>query len=449
MTKTSDGGHAHGGHARGGHAHGGHAHGGDGDDAKAPAPAPRPELTAGSGRGKWIHFDAPSGIAGDMTVAALLDLGVPLSVVEGAVAAVGIPGVSVQAQAVFRGAIAATSFVVHPTPEDRERTLGEILALLDASGLEAGVCDLSKRIFMRLGRAEAKVHRIALMDVAFHEVGAVDAIVDIVGAAACIDYLGAEVSASPLPVGRGFVECRHGILPLPAPATLECLTGVPTYDGGIDAELVTPTGAAIISTVAREFCRFPSWTPEAIGWGAGTRKLADRPNALRAILGFRGTGPHVNPGTHAVLEANMDDATGEVIGHAVEVLLAAGALDVWINSVTMKKGRPGLVLHALARLDEAESVAATMLRETPSIGVRWSAYCRLERPRRQIQVTTPFGEVSVKVSSGPFGPAEIKPEFDRCAELAAAAGVPVRSVIQSAFDAAIAAAGADSDESFD
>ncbi len=422
-----------------GHSHG-HAHGGHGQDGEGPVGAAalsRPDLDELAGRDRWLHFDAPSGIAGDMTVAALVNLGVPFDIVTAAVAKVAPANVSVQVEAVFRGAIAATAFRVRPPAEDRERTLGEILQLLEGSALDHEVLDLAKRIFLRLGHAEAKVHQIELMDVAFHEVGAMDAIVDIVGAAACLRYLGGSVSASPLPVGRGFVECRHGVLPLPAPATLECLTGVPTYDGGVDAELVTPTGAAIISTVATEFCRFPSWTPERVGWGAGSRLLPDRPNALRVILGSRsGSAADVQAGTHVVVEANLDDATGELVGHAMNALLRAGALDVWVTPSTMKKGRPGLVLHGLAPLDQAEALAATMLKETPSIGVRWSVHSRLERPRAILHVDTRFGSVPVKVSAGPHGPPEIKPEFDVCANLAADCGVSVREVIRSALDAA-------------
>ncbi|MEZ4224128.1 MAG: nickel pincer cofactor biosynthesis protein LarC [Polyangiaceae bacterium] len=428
-------GHGHGDHGHGhgdhGHGHGGHGHGDHGEGGAGRA-LTRPDLPAGAGRGKLLHLDLPSGIAGDMTVAALLDLGVPLFVVESAVEALALPEASVSVAAVFRGAISATAFSVHCEASGHDRTLADILDILRTSKLAPGVSELAQRIFLRLGHAEAKVHHIELMDVTFHEVGAVDAIVDVVGAAACLEHLGASVSATPVPLGKGFVECRHGVLPLPAPAALECLVGVPTYDSGLDVELVTPTGAAILSTVASSYCRLPAMVPEVIGWGAGSQRLADRPNAVRAILGTP-TATATSTDSHAVLEANLDDASGEILGHAVDKLLAAGALDAWVTPVTMKKGRPGWVLSALSPAALVTSLGELVLRETPSIGVRFTHFQRLERPRRVVQVQTQWGEVPVKVSEGPYGPAQIKPEFDVCRKLAAEAGVPVRVIVQAAL----------------
>ncbi len=293
---------------------------------------------------------------------------------------------------------------------------------------------LALAIFTRLAEAEARVHRVAVEQVHFHEVGAIDAIVDIVGAAACFVHLGAEVVASPLPLGRGSVECRHGVLPLPAPATVECLRGVPTYDAGIESELVTPTGAAIVSTVALRFERWPEFAPERIGWGAGTRKLPDRANALRVVLG--GVTPRGSEADgHVVLECNVDDMTGELAAHALQALLTAGARDAWATPITMKKGRPGLTLSALAPRGAEARLAEVLLRETSSIGVRWREAMRIERPRRMIEVTTRFGKVPVKISEVPYGPPQVKPEFDVCARLASEAQVPVREVIAAALRA--------------
>src|SRR5690606_30712921 len=223
----------------------------------------------------------------------------------------------------------------------------EIRALLEGSSLNAGVVRRALGIFERLGRAESEVHRIPLDAVQFHEVGAVDAIVDIVGAAACFEYLGARVMSSPVPLGSGTVSCQHGVLPLPAPATVNCLVGVPTYFAGIEGELVTPTGAAIVASVAESFARWPSFIPERVGWGAGSRELADRPNVLRVVLG-QPTPERALTHSHVVVEATVDDMTGELAGHALSELLSAGALDAWASPVLMKKGRPGLVLSALA-----------------------------------------------------------------------------------------------------
>jgi hypothetical protein len=385
-----------------------------------------------------LFFDAFSGIAGDMSIAALLDLGVPLLVIERAVAALPIEGFHLHRGHTHRSGIVATSFDVHVEAAQPERTYGEIDGMLAASTLDDKTRDLARRIFRRLGEAEASVHRMPLQDVHFHEVGAVDAIVDIVGAAAALTYLGAEVVGSPVPLGRGFVKARHGVLPLPAPAAVECLRGVPTYGVDLDAELVTPTGAAILATAAARFERWPTFAPERVGFGAGHRELSDRPNLLRAVLGTRpGAAAEAGPAaSHVIIEANVDDLTGEVAAHALEALFAAGALDAWATPITMKKGRPALTLAALAPAARADAVAACLLAETTSIGVRRTPVSRTERPRRTITVATAFGPIAVKISEGPFGPPQVKPEFDECAAAARTHGVPVRAVIAAALAAA-------------
>jgi hypothetical protein len=386
-----------------------------------------------------LFFDAFSGVAGDMTIAALLDLGVPLLVIERAVAALPIEGFHLHRGHAHRSGIVATSFEVHVESKQPERTYAAIDGMLASCDLDDRTRDLARRIFRRLGEAEAAVHRMPLSEVHFHEVGAVDAIVDIVGAAAAITYLGAEVVGSPLPMGRGFVKARHGILPLPPPAAVECLRGVPTYGVDLDVELVTPTGAAIIATVASRFERWPTFAPDRVGFGAGTRDLPDRPNLLRVVLGTRPGAAEETSGasaTHVIVEANVDDLTGEVAAHAIEALFAAGALDAWATPITMKKGRPALTLHALAPSARADAVATALLAETSTIGVRKVPVSRTERPRRTITVVTSFGPITVKISEGPFGPPQIKPEFDECAAAARTHGVPVREVIAAALAAA-------------
>ena len=400
-------------------------------------PVRLPLLEQGAGAGKILFFDAFSGVAGDMTIAALLDLGVPLLVIERAVSALPLEGVFLERGHKHRSGIVATSFEVHVDSPQPERTYASIDAMLEAAPLEADVRTLARRIFRRLGEAEAAVHRMPLEEVHFHEVGAVDAIVDIVGSAAALVYLGAEVRGAPLPMGRGFVKARHGILPLPAPAAIECLRGVPTYGVELDAELVTPTGAAIVATAATSFERWPSFAPERVGWGAGFRELPDRPNLLRVVLGTRNGASNetIVGASHVVLEANVDDMTGEVAAHAIEALLTAGALDAWATPITMKKGRPALTISALARAPEAEAVGTALLRETTSIGLRKIPVTRTERPRRTVTVETAFGRVRVKVSEGPFGPPQVKPEFDDCAAAARTHGVTLREVIQAAIQA--------------
>ena len=418
-------GHGHGhGH---GHDHGhGHGHGHDHDHDHE-------GLAAGGGRDKLLFLDAQSGVAGDMTVAALEDLGVQFAVVENAVGALRLPGLRLGIEHVHAGAIGASRFVVEIDADGPERHYAEIDRLIAGSPLDEATRELARRIFRRLAEAESQVHRIPIESVHFHEVGALDAIADIVGAAACFAHLGARVVSSSLPMGRGTIECRHGIIPLPAPATVGCLRGVPTHDAGIDGELVTPTGAAIVATVAEGFARWPSFEPEHVGWGAGTRELPDRPNVLRAILGKESARDAPESATHVVIEANVDDMTGELAGFAIEALLAAGALDAWAQPITMKKGRPGWTLSAIAEASSADRVSETMLRETSTLGVRRREISRVERPRRMLAVRTRFGEIPVKVAEGPFGPPQVKPEFDACAAAAKRAGVPVREVVAEAL----------------
>jgi uncharacterized protein (DUF111 family) len=235
-------------------------------------------------------------------------------------------------------------------------------------------------------------------------------------------------------MGKGFVSARHGTLPLPAPAVVDCLRGVPTYAVALDVELVTPTGAAIVASVAERFERWPSFAPERVGWGGGQRELPDRPNLLRAVLG--GPSPEPTVESHVIVEANVDDMTGELAGHAVSALLAAGALDAWATPIVMKKGRPALTLAAVGPSEQADALARAMLRETSSIGVRIFPVRRVERPRRLVEVTTRYGVIPVKISTGPYGPAVVKPEFDACAQAAEQSQVTVLEVIAAALDAA-------------
>ena len=409
-----------------------HGHG-DGDGGRGD----RKPLEAGVGAGRVLFLDAPSGLAGDMIIAALVDLGVPETVVANAVGALPMSGFHLHFGSRVRSGIVATWFDVHVDVKQPTRTYGSIRAVLDEAPLDDGVRARAQRTFRRLAEAEAKVHRSAIDDVHFHEVGAVDAIVDIVGSAAALAHLGAELVVSPLPMGRGFVKAAHGVLPLPAPATVECLAGLATYDGGVDFEFVTPTGAAIVGAHARGSSRWPTMSPLHVGWGSGTADLADRPNLLRAVLGER---PSAEQGTHTVLEANIDDATGELVGACIEALMHEGALDAWATPITMKKGRPAFTLAAIVPTERANVLAATMLRETTSLGVRRYEVSRVERPRRIVEVTTAFGVIPLKIAEGPFGPPQIKPEFDACAAAARAHGVPVREVIRAALEAGAAIA---------
>jgi uncharacterized protein (TIGR00299 family) protein len=412
---------------------GGHGHDHDHDHDHDHEPMER-----GEGRGKLLFLDAPSGLSGDMIISSLVDLGVPETVVAEAVASVHLTGFHLHFGTRVRSGIVATSFDVHVDEAQPERTYAAVRKLIDGSHLGETIKARAHATFLRLAQAEAKVHRTGLDAVHFHEVGAVDAVVDVVGSAAALDWIGAEMLVSPLPVGRGYVQARHGRLPLPPPAVVECLGSFDTYDGGADFEFVTPTGAAIVAAHARGSSRWPRMAPLRTGWGSGTADLADRPNLLRAVLGEpRDPVGRDEAASHVVVEANIDDATGEVMGAAMEAVLSAGALDVWTSPVTMKKGRPAWVLSAVAEARRSEEVAHAILRETPSIGVRLHAVSRVERPRTIITVETAFGPLPVKVASGPFGPPQVKPEFDACMAAARSKGVPVRDVIQAALTAAL------------
>jgi pyridinium-3,5-bisthiocarboxylic acid mononucleotide nickel chelatase len=399
-----------------------------------PSVHPAGAIGRGEGKGKTLFFDAFSGVAGDMTIAALVDLGVPFAVLENAFEELPLSGFHAHLGHVHRSGIVATTFDVHVEEKQPERTYGAIDGMLAECGLPERTKALARRIFRRLGEAEANVHKMPLEDVHFHEVGGVDAIIDIVGAAAAVEWIGASVVATPLPMGRGFVNARHGILPLPAPAVVDCLRGVPTYPAALDAELVTPTGAAIVATIAERFERWPSFAPERAGWGGGQRELADRPNLLRVVLGSANVEPSGD--RHVIIEANVDDMTGELAAHALVALLAAGALDAWAVPIVMKKGRPALTLAAIGPSERADALAQAMLRETSSIGVRILPLRRVERPRHVVEVSTPYGAIPVKVSGGPFGPPVVKPEFDACARAAAVANVTVREVISAALESA-------------
>ncbi len=396
------------------------------------------ELSRGKGQGKVLFFDTFSGIAGDMAIASLLDLGVPLGVVEEAMRALPVEGYDLRVERVWRNAIGAIKFDVAVSGTQPERTWQSIDTMLAEAPLSERVRVLARKVFRCLGEAEAQVHRTPIEAVHFHEVGAVDSIVDVVGTCAMIAWLDpVEIVCSPLPLGHGTVRARHGVLPLPAPATILCLRGVPTYALDVEGETVTPTGAALVASLADRFVQWPAIVPEHVGWGAGTHAFGDRPNALRVVLGAAATSSPraTSPRTHAVIEANLDDMTGELAGHVIAVLMGEGALDVSVTQTITKKGRPGYLLTVLAREDHREVLAQAILRETTTIGLRWHEVQRSERPRSALTVATRYGEVPMKVCGGDGLPEQAKPEFDACVRLAETAKVPVRAVVAAAVGA--------------
>ncbi|MCU0661767.1 MAG: nickel pincer cofactor biosynthesis protein LarC [Myxococcota bacterium] len=379
-----------------------------------------------------LHFDCGSGLAGDMIVASLMDLGVPLNIIEGAVCELPLSGYKIRFEQVERSGLRASRFVVDVDESQQpHRHYGDIVELIASSGLSADVKALALKVFERIGKAEAAVHGVPLDRVHFHEVGAVDSIIDIVGAAAALRYLDAFVTCAPIPLGHGTVTCAHGVLPVPAPATLRIVEGLPVYDGDVASELTTPTGAAIAAVAAQRFCHLPPMTVQRTGVGAGTRVLSDRPNVLRAVLGERSSATASSEGC-VVMEANIDDMTGEVAAVAMTALLAQGALDVWFAPIQMKKGRPALQLGVLCPTSKLESLAEVLLTETSTIGLRFHEVGRMEMSREMRVVETVYGPVNVKLCRGPGKSSNAAPEFEDCRRVAKEKGVPVKQVLLAA-----------------
>lgn len=384
-----------------------------------------------------LYLDAFSGIAGDMLVGALLDAGAESAVVDEALSCLPLRGFERRITRVEVNGIGALRFevVVDSSAQHAHRTYGSIREMLAQSSLAPSVRELAIRVFTRLAEAEARVHGVAPEDVVFHEVGAIDSIVDVVAGSAAVNSLSIDaVFVAPLPLGRGLVSSRHGPIPAPAPATLELLKGFPVRFGDGEGELVTPTGAAFVAALASSGAP-PQLRPERTGYGAGRRQLTDRPNVLRVVVGA-GSGSPAHASEMVILECNLDDITPEIAGHAVELLRAAGALDAWLLPAQMKKGRPGILLQCLSRPEDRERFENLIARETTTLGVRSYTVRRAEMPRERRRVETPYGPVSVKVGRAPDGTLNLAPEFEACRELAARTGVPVKEIYQAAIAAA-------------
>jgi pyridinium-3,5-bisthiocarboxylic acid mononucleotide nickel chelatase len=401
-------------------------------------PVEREPLARGAGAGRILYLDAGSGLAGDMLVAALLDLGVPEAVLLEGLRGLALSGYALRHSRVLRSSIAGRHFDVSVAEAQPARDYRSILQLLDAAtSLTSGALAIARKAFGILARAEAEVHACAVEDVHFHEVGAVDSIIDITAAAIALDHLGAEVVCSPLPLGRGNVRTQHGIIPLPAPATLLCLRGVPTYDAQLSAELVTPTGACLVAAVATRFGGWPSMRAERVGLGAGTKDFAERANLLRVVLSTPQLPEDVSrkQGQHIVLEANIDDLSPEVLAYARERALQAGALDVWTTPIGMKKGRAAVTVSVLCQASDLDALAKVLFDETSTLGLRHYPVDRLERPRRAIQVETSYGTIAVKIAGGEGLDENVAPEYESCREAAERHGVPIRRVYAAALHA--------------
>jgi len=380
--------------------------------------------------------DCFAGISGDMLLGALIDAGAPVDNLLYGLETLPISGWELKIERVRKGAIAATSVSVIVNEKQPERHLADIESIVLASQLPEKVKGQSLKVFRLLAEAEAKVHGIGVNEVHFHEVGAVDSIVDIVGSVYALHLLGVQaVYASALPFSRGRVKTLHGDLPVPAPATMELLCGVPTYPLDIEVELVTPTGAALLKALANEFGMPPPFTPRKVGYGAGKRDLPF-PNVLRVIVGDMPDNVALERERLVVVETNLDDMTGEMAGFAMERLLTAGVRDVWVVPAQMKKNRPAIVLSVLCDHEKLPTVFQILLRETTTLGARVQEVERLCLPREIWEVTTPYGTVKVKVAKLGDEIVNIAPEYEDCRRLALERGVPLKEVMSAAIVAA-------------
>ncbi len=376
------------------------------------------------------------GVAGDMFLAAALDLGVDRGELGAQLATLGLPGWRLEVTRVQVGGIAAAHVEVRVEGRPAgERRLADLLAVVEHSGLSERARAAAGAIFQRLARAEARVHGVAVEEVHFHEVGAVDSIVDVCGAAVALELLGwPRAVAAPPELGSGFVTTAHGLLPVPPPAVLELLLGLPVRPGGPPGEAVTPTGAALLAGLF-EVGPLPPHRPTRVGYGAGTARWPDRPNVLRLTLGEVDP-PAAAPGEAlVVVECNLDDASGQLAARAIEAALEAGALDAWAAPLTMKKGRPGLLLGALCEPARRDAVARTFLTETTSLGVRFTAVERQALQRQLVPVETRYGTVCVKVARLDGRVVNAQPEYDDCLARATERGVPVKEVLAEAASA--------------
>jgi uncharacterized protein (TIGR00299 family) protein len=446
-------------------------------DSHRPTTNDRRSMTASM---RIAYLDCFSGISGDMFLGALVDAGVSPSLFEKAVTALNV-GARLEISRVNRSGISGTKVDVvvnevkdqpremsvsashnhlhfhtyqgddeqeHAPHKHHGRALSEIREIIVMAELSTSAKQTAIAIFEKLGAAEAKIHNVPVEQIHFHEVGAVDALVDIVCAAVGAEALGVdEFICSPLNVGGGAVTCAHGTFPVPAPATVELLKGAPVYSSGIQAELVTPTGAAIVATLAKRFTPFPQMTIAQTGYGAGTRDIPGNPNVLRITIGesldeknadegaraTEGAATHVSRETITVLEANLDDLSPQVFGYVINRLLEAGALDVFSTPVQMKKNRPGMLLTVLARPEDAGNLSQIIFVETTTLGVRRREESREVLARKWRTVTTRFGDVRIKLASLNGTVTNYAPEYEDCRRIAAEQRVPLKTVMQEAL----------------
>jgi pyridinium-3,5-bisthiocarboxylic acid mononucleotide nickel chelatase len=386
---------------------------------------------------KLAYIDCQNGISGDMTLGALVDAGAELGQLNAAIASLGLPNCRLTAQEVKKTGYRATQVTVEYEPEHTHRHLHHILGMIDGSRLTDRQKDSARRIFTRLAEAEAKVHGTSIDKVHFHEVGAADSIADIVGTAVGFDLLGVEwILASPVATGFGRIKIAHGECSIPAPATAELLREIPLAPSKIEAELTTPTGAAILAALAQSFGPMPPMKIERIGYGAGQKDFPQQANVLRLLVGEAlDSSLALEADQVCVLETNLDNISGEMIGYCIGQLWAAGALDVYTTAIQMKKSRPGVTLSVLCRPAEAAKIEAIFFRETTALGVRRWLASRHTLPRKSHCVDTTWGPVEGKVAWLADGAARFAPEYESCRRIATERDLPLRVVYEAAHQA--------------
>lgn len=381
---------------------------------------------------KLCYLDCFSGISGDMLLGALVDAGLDPAALEAELRKLKLADWSLEVARVRRGEMTATKLDFKIRETHHHRTWKTIRELIRASELAAPVRERAEAIFGRLAEAEGRVHDVAADEVHFHEVGAMDSILDIVGASIGVEILGIEkVVVSPLNVGGGTVKTAHGELPVPAPATATLLRGAPVYSSGAEGELVTPTGAAVVATLAKQFGSLPAMTVAAVGYGAGTRDPKERANVLRVFLG-ESAEEHAAESAVIVLEANLDDMSPEVGGFVLEQALAAGALDVFYTPVQMKKNRPGLLLTVLCSPERADALTHLLFEQTTTLGVRSYRAERRVLERAIETVETRLGPVRMKLARMNGRLLNVAPEYEDCQRLAREKSVPLKEVLAEA-----------------
>jgi pyridinium-3,5-bisthiocarboxylic acid mononucleotide nickel chelatase len=385
---------------------------------------------------KTLYFDCFAGASGDMILGALVGVGVDPAKLTEHLTRLGVDGYEIDFEQANRSGISATRAHVRTREEHSHRHLGDILNIIYGARLSEAVKDRAARIFSRLAEAEAHVHNLAVERIHFHEVGALDAIIDVVGACIGFELLGVErFVSSPLHVGSGMVEMAHGRFPVPPPAVAELLKNAPIYSTDIQGELLTPTGAAIISTLVESYGPLPAMTVTNTGYGAGTREYENFPNVLRLMIGETQTVVSRTDERLLMIETNIDDMSPQIFGHLMERALAMGALDCYFTPVQMKKNRPGVLVQILCRPEDRDAVCELLFTETTTLGVRSYEVLRRSLERETVRVETPYGPIDVKVASIDGSRVKGTPEYEQCRAAAESAGVALRTVEAAAVEA--------------